>query len=98
MDWLIPLALFWLVTALYLGGFPVEVVGGNAVRQVIGLVDSYIIYVVVWAVLRMALSGMGDIFWGMIIPTIVTTLALPLITRAGFIIMGVRVQAGSRPH
>ncbi len=37
MEWLVPVCLFWVLTAIYLGGGPVEVVGGNGFRQVMGV-------------------------------------------------------------
>lgn len=39
MEWLVPVCLFWVLTAIYLGGCPVEVVGGNGFRQVMGVVE-----------------------------------------------------------
>ena len=98
MEWLVPICLFWVLTALYLGGCPVEVVGGNGFRQVMGVVDSYVLYILVWGLLRAILGGIGGMLWGTVVPTILATLALPLIIWVGYIIMGVRVQWGERPH
>ncbi len=98
MEWLLPICLFWILTALYLGGFPVEVVGGNGFRQVMGVIDSYVLFILVWALLRAVLGGLGGLLWTAVVPTILVSLALPLILWAGYIVMGVRVQKGERPH
>ncbi len=98
MQWLVPICLFWILTALYLGGWPVELVGGSGVRQVIGLIDSFVLFLVVWAILRAVLGGLGGLFWEAVVPTVLTTVALPAIVWAGYIVMGVRVQRGSVPH
>ena len=98
MEWLVPICLFWTLAALYLGGFPVEVVGGNGFRQVMGVIDSYVLFILVWALLRAVLGGLGGLLWSAVIPTILVSLALPLIIWAGYIVMGVRVQKGERPH
>ncbi len=98
MEWLLPICLFWTLAALYLGGFPVEVVGGNGFRQVMGVIDSYVLFILVWALLRAVLGGLGGLVWSAVMPTILVSLALPLIIWAGFIVMGVRVRRGERPH
>ncbi len=98
MEWLVPICLFWTLAALYLGGFPVEVVGGNGFRQVMGVIDSYVLFILVWALLRAVLGGLGGLLWTAVVPTILASLALPLIIWAGYIVMGVRVQKGARPH
>jgi hypothetical protein len=98
MQWMLPIGLFWILAAIYLGGMPVEVRGGNGFRQVMGVVDSYVLYIAVWGLLHAVLGGIGGLFWQAVIPTVFATLALPLIVWAGFIIMGVRVQRGERPH
>ena len=98
MEWLVPICLFWILAALYLGGFPVEVVGGNGFRQVMGVIDSYVLFILVWALLRAVLGGLGGLLWTAVVPAVLVSLALPLIIWAGYIVMGVRVQKGSRPH
>ena len=74
MGWLLPICLFWTLIALYLGGFPVDVVGGNGFRQVMGIVDSYILFILLWALLRAVLGGLGGLIWTAVVPTILVTL------------------------
>ena len=90
---LIPICLFWLTAALYLGGMNVEIVGGNGLRQVIGLLATFVLFVAVWRVLNIALGGALPAPLGnLAIPTIATVLSLPLLARVGFRIMGVKVR------
>ncbi len=98
MEWLVPICLFWTLIAMYLGGWPVEVFGGGPVRQVMGVFNSFILYLALWGGLRAALGGLGGLLWGAVIPTILATLAFPAIVWAGYMIMGVRVQKGEAPH
>ncbi len=98
MEWLLPICLLWILAALYLGGFPVDVVGGNGFRQVMGVIDSYVLFILVWALLRAVLGGLGGLLWTAVVPAVLVSLALPLIIWAGYIVVGVRVQKGERPH
>ena len=63
MEWLVPICLFWTLVAMYLGGWPVEVVGGGAVRQLTGIFNSFILYLAFWGGLRALLGGMGGLLW-----------------------------------
>jgi hypothetical protein len=98
MEWLVPICLFWTLAALYLGGWPVEIVGGSGVRQVIGLINTFLLFIIVFAGLRAVLGGLGGLVWGVVLPIGLTSLALPAIAWAGYIVVGVRVQKGEVPH
>lgn len=90
LEWLVPISLFWALASLYIGGWPVTVEGGSGFRQVIGLVASFVLFLVVWAVLRAVIGGAG-IVTGVVVPTAIVCLALPAIIWVGFRIMGVKV-------
>lgn len=98
MEWLVPLGLFWTLSAIYLGGWSIELVGGGGLRQVLGVVIAFVLFVAVWGVLRMILSGLGPIFFGVIVPTAITTLLLPLLFRAAYFPMGIRIEKGAQAH
>ena len=98
MEWLVPICLFWTLIALYLGGWPVEVVGGGPVRQLTGMFNSFILYLALWGGLRALLGGIGGLLWGAVMPTVFATLALPVLVWGGYMVMGVRVQRGESPH
>jgi len=53
--WLIPISLFWILAAVYFGGFNISIVGGSGFRQVLGLLVTYLLFLVAWGLLRWAL-------------------------------------------
>lgn len=94
MEWLIPICLFWILAATYIGGWPVTIAGGGGVRHVAGLIISFALFLIVWGALHSVLGGMGEMFFGLIVPTGVTALALPLLVWLAFLVVGVRVKLG----
>ncbi len=94
-EWLVPICVFWILEAMYLGGWPLDVQGGSPVRQVIGLVDSFVFFLLVWWVLGLILGSFAGLFGRVVLATGLSVLALPLITWLGFRIMGVRIQWGA---
>lgn len=98
VEWLAPLAVFWMVGAMYLGGAPITFEGGGGVRQMGGLVVSFILYMAAWAGLRALLAGpVGEIL-AIVLATIAVTVALPLVCRVGFRVLGVRIRSASSGH
>ncbi len=91
LEWLATVCVFWMVTSLYLGGMSVDVKGGGGVRQVIGLIDLLVFYLVLWGVLRAVLGGFGGMLGRIVLPTVICVLALPLLARLAFGIVGVKV-------
>ena len=93
--WLIPISLFWILAAVYFGGFNISIVGGSGFRQVLGLLVTYLLFLVAWGLLRLALGHLGENFLLKgVAPTLITMLALPLVGRAGFGVLGVRIHRG----
>jgi hypothetical protein len=91
LEWLAAICVFWTVTSIYLGGTSVDLEGGSGLRQVIGLIDMLILYLVVWGALHTVLGGFAGLLGSLILPTTIAVLALPLLARIGFRIMGVKV-------
>lgn len=91
VEWLAPIALFWTMTALYLGGFPLHMDGGGAGRQLAGLFVSFALYLVVWFALRALLRGPLGTVSGVAVACLVATLLLPVLARVAFRILGVRI-------
>lgn len=92
LEWLVAVCVFWIATATYLGGMSVDLEGGSGLRQVIGLIDLLLLYLLVWGVLHTVLSGVGGAFGPVILPTVLTVLALPILARIAFRIVGVRIK------
>lgn len=100
IPWVIAISLFWMGAALYLGGLDIRIEGGGGVRQALGLIDSFVLFLVVWWLLRQALGGLGPILGGILLPSAIAALLLPVVTRIGFRLLGVRVggDGGATEH
>ncbi|HSJ15157.1 MAG TPA: hypothetical protein VK939_12125 [Longimicrobiales bacterium] len=90
VEWLVPICFFWILTSLIIGGSDLEIRGG-AVQQLLGLVLTFAIYLLVWALVRMVARGTG-VTTSVLIATAVASLLLPVLTRIGFRITGVRLS------
>jgi hypothetical protein len=95
---LFPISLFWILEATYLGGWPVDAHGGSGLQQVLGLVVSYVLWVVVWKLLSAGLLGLGPVLGGLMLPTILGAFLLPVTTWIGFKIVGVTVKQAQPAH
>lgn len=99
MLWLIPICAFFPVVALYLGGMKVEPGGGGGVQQVVGLLLTFVAFMALWAGLHYALQGpLGAGLGGAVLPTVIAVLALPLESRLGYVIVGVRMKQVEPGH
>lgn len=91
LEWLVPISLFWTFIALYLGGFKIEIRGGGGFRQLIGLLGTFVLYLAAFFVLRMVLRGPVGTIGAVAVATLIATLLLPVLSRIGFMITGVRI-------
>ena len=91
-DWLIPVSLFFPLVAIYLGGTAAQPVGGGGLRQVLGLILSLAVYFVAWRLVHGVLLDRGPVLGGVVLPTLIVMFALPLVTRLGFLLVGVKVM------
>lgn len=96
MVWLVPITLFWTLTALYVGGM-VEATGGGPVRQILALLVSFVLFLVAWGVLRIPFGSMHPILH-LAIPSVLSVIALPLVVRLGHMGLGIRLRADSLVH
>jgi hypothetical protein len=92
LEWLTPICFFWLAAAIYLGGMAVDVEGGSGLRQILGLLVTFVLFLVVWKVWSLLLGGIAPVLGDLVLPTVLSALLLPLVSRAGFGLMGVRVR------
>jgi hypothetical protein len=92
VEWLAPVALFWTMAALYLGGFPLTIEGGGGARQFLALLITFALYLAVWFGLRAVLRGPAGAIGGVAIACLVATVLLPLLARVGFRAFGVRIS------
>lgn len=97
LESLIPICTFWPVTAIYLGGMKVEVVGGGGPRQVLGLLLSFVGYLIAWRVLSALLGGIGPVVGALVLPTALALLALPAAVWVGYRLVGLSVRRAPGP-
>jgi len=96
VAWLIPIALFWPLAAMYLGGAPITLDGGGGVRQTGGLILHFALYVGAYALLRALLSGpIGPVLGGIVVPIVVVSALLPILGRLAFRVVGTRITPTS---
>ncbi|MGQ0560594.1 MAG: hypothetical protein ACT443_01820 [Gemmatimonadota bacterium] len=98
VEWLAPIALFWTMTALYLGGFPLHIEDRGSFRQVAGVVVTFALYLLVWFGLRAGLRGSVGTIGAVALACLITTLLLPLLARGAFGVVGVRITKAAVQH
>lgn len=91
VHWLVPICAFLVAAPMYYGGMPVRIEGGGGWRQSGGLVVSFAAYLAAAVLLRGLLEGMMSPFFAVVVSTIVALLLVPVISRLGFIVFGVKV-------
>jgi len=94
IDWLFAICIFWLVAAVFFGGI-YDAETGSPGRQALGLVLNFVVFLGIFAVLRLALGGLGgesaflSIVWGLVVPTALPTMLLGRIGNVVFRLVGV---------
>ena len=92
LPWLIPVALFWTLAALYLGGASISFEGGGGGRQLSGLFLLFAIFLVLYGVLRMILGRfLGPAMGGVVIPVLMVSVTLPFLAKLAFKVAGVNI-------
>jgi hypothetical protein len=89
-DWLVPVTLFFGVSALFFGGFQYDIKGGTGFRQFVGVILTFALFLVVWGVMHHFV--MPDSVLGVIIASVVAALAYPIEARLGFMLVGGQVR------
>lgn len=97
IAWLVPVALFWILAALYLGGAAIRIEGGGGPQHLGGLLLLFVAYLVTYGVLRAVLSGLaGAIVGGILIPAILASILLPFLAKLTFKVFGVAISPAHR--
>ena len=92
VAWLVPIALFWPLAALYVGGAAIKIEGGGGGRQLLGLLLLFTSYLGVYALCRMFLTGFaGAALGGIVFPVLIASIAIPTLTKVMFKLVGVSV-------
>lgn len=93
VTWLVPICLFCTLTALYLGGFKLDIQEASGMRHMGGLLVTFGLYMVAWWALHMVLGGIVGPIAAIVVASLVTIVLLPIVSRAGFRVFGVRITA-----
>lgn len=88
--WLLPVALFWPLAAMYVGGAPRRLEGGGAIGQSLGVLLAFVLSVLGWRLLRGLLDGITIGFAAALISTVITAALVPLLCKLSLRIFGVR--------
>lgn len=89
IEWLVPIGLFWVIASVQFGGL-IDAENGSGVRQFLGLILTFAVYLVICRVLHMAFGGLPFLL-RMGLSTGLPLLALGWISRASFRLVGVRI-------
>lgn len=92
VHWLVPICAFLVAAPMYYGGMAIRIEGGGGVRQTGGLMVSFAAYLAAAILLQGLLEGVMSAFFAVLISTIVALLLVPLISRVGFRVFGVKVE------
>ena len=93
LAWLVPIAVFWSLAALYLGGAAINIEGGGGGRQTLGLLLLFASYQGVYTFCGLFLTSVaGSAFGGIVFPVLIASISIPLLTRVMFKLVGVSVS------
>jgi hypothetical protein len=95
-EFLLPVCLFFMISALYFGGI-VEVRGATTGRQVTGLVAVFVVYLVLWWALRMVLGSFLPHAAVLVVSSVLSLLALPLLSTRAYRGLGGRLVRTGPP-
>lgn len=98
VEWLVPVAVFWMAGAMYLGGAPIRIEGGAAVRQLGGLAVSFALFLTVWWGLRALIVAVTGPILAVALAALGALILLPFVCKAGFRILGVRLVPDEGGH
>lgn len=90
IEWLIPAGLFWVVGAVFFGGL-YDAETGSGWQQFVGLLLTFVLYMAIFAVLRLALAGPLGLLGRLILPAAIPTIFLGRMGQLVFRVLGVRL-------
>ncbi len=98
LEWLVPFTVFWIASAMFLGGWPVELEGGKGLQHVLGLIVTMVLFLAIWGGLRALLGGIGPVLGRLVLPAALTVVTVPLQAWLGYRVFGIRLRFGSAGH
>lgn len=96
--WLLPVALYWPLAAMYVGGAPVRIEGGGGLQQILGVLLAFVLSVLLWRLSRSFLDGLTVNFVAILVSTVATAALIPLLCKLSLRLFGVRVVPAEGDH
>ena len=94
MTTVLPISLFPILAAVFLGGWHIDLHGGSGRREVLGLLISTVVWVVLWHLLHSLFLGFGPVLGGVVIASFVAAVLLPAVCWLGYKLVGVSITKG----
>ena len=93
VSWLVPISVFWIVAALYLGGAAIRIEGGGGPRQLSGLALLFVLFMVVGVVGRVLLTDIVGAGFAVVFATLLGVILVPALAKLAFRVVGVRITS-----
>lgn len=94
VEWAVAISLYWLVSALFLGGAPIRMENTGGVREVGGLLVGFVAYLAAWRVLVTALGGALSPFVAFVVGSLLSAALIPIVNVLSLRLFGTRVRRG----
>lgn len=98
VEWAVAISLFWMVTALFLGGAPMRAEGDSPVRDTAGILLSFALYLAVWRALAALFVGFTSFLLGLALGTLISVPLIPVLNVLALRVFGVRIRLGAEEH
>ena len=92
VEWAVAISLFWVVSALFLGGAPIRMENTGAFRELAGLLVAFAVFLVAWRLLVDALAGPLPSFAALVVGSLVASGLVPVIEIGTLRLFGTRVR------
>ena len=92
IEWLVPLALFPTLAALYYGGAPIRFEGApDGPRQLLGLVVGLVMFVVLWGILRAIAQPLTGQIIGLVLASVFAVILLRPTCKLAYRVVGIHI-------
>lgn len=98
VRWVVAIALFWLVSAMFIGGGPMRIRPAGALRELGALLLSFAAYLAVWRLLLSATGAFLPEFVDFVAATVFSAPFILLLEYGFFRLVGARFEFGAEEH
>lgn len=94
VEWAVAVGLFWIVSALFLGGAPIRYENTGAGRELGGLLVGFALYLVAWKLLVGSLGALLPGFGAFVVGSLLAVGLAPILCVMALRLFGTRVRWG----